>query len=297
MKTNKNIRALANINKGIFRALNQYFGYDFEKAFEVYKIDAPFTLKKIEKAIKADLLPMGWASEVVVIMHYTENTSILNRYRIGNTYAVEIVGTGAGDFNIDFGRAYGLKFALDRFYAKYDFNDARKDETLEVFAVVQKKENLARTYHKPEYDLKLERLSDEILNRDYRYSKADFDKSGYYVTAKRRDLINGARELRENRKREAYKATDNSALIEKLQKRVDMAKEIIVSRLEMATTLKEIRQTESALSGWSGYGYALDKLEELKQGEREKSFSSQSRVETLAGEIENRIQHIVAWDF
>lgn len=292
MKTNKNIRTIKGFNKGIFKALNIQYGFDFEKPFDVFEIKTPFTLAKVEKAIAPKYSTLGRGRDrVAVILHYPEG----HYYRSKRTYSVEVIGTGAGDFNIDHNYHIDSR-VLDWFYRKGDFNDARKDEDVRAYIIAQSGDNLAKRYTAKPVD-RSERLTAKQLDNFSTSTRNEYDKSGYYFGDKQRNLINKAKALRIERKKAAFAATDNTAKIEELKKRAELAKMIICGKLELATTCDEIRKIDSALGYFDGLRGIYSDLEELTTGEREKSFSSIESFERLCDCLESKVKKVIAWEY
>ena len=305
MKHNTITRTIAGINSRIFKDLHNRAGFDFEKPFAVRKMSVPFTLKKVQDALPPNFKPMGYTSKVVVLIHYGDNAL---GYRRNNTYAVEVIGTGAGDFNTEIGH---YARSLDWFYRKSDFNEARRfDDDAQVFVIAQLKENLGAPVDRwrddsiKDYITRDKENADTQRGYDYDYEKQKYtrfetviDKSGYHVELKQNELKNKAKALRAERQKAAFCATDNTVRIEALKKRADVVKEVIKAKLDAAKTSEDIRQIEEALSHWRGFGDILDSLERLAKGEREKTFASQKDFDSIAEHIEKRATTVITWNF
>ena len=300
MKTNKIIRTISKIDSGIFKALNMNYGFDFEKSFDVYKIETPFTLKKLEKIINAKYLPIGWNSEVVILLHFPET---MQHYRRNSVVAVEAIGTGASDFNV--GYEHRTR-SIDYFWCKGDFNDARRDEDVEAFVVVQSKRDLSGRYVRPsEITTYTERdmtragetyQQGRYINGERVYTQIErFDKSGYYVQKKRAELNAKAKERKADKQKSEFLATDNTAKVEEMKKRVETSKEIIIERLKAATTREDINTIRS--SALYELYWAFDYLTTLIKGEKEKTFGSIDTFNSYVKDVEQRTSRIMTWEF
>lgn len=288
MKANKIIRTLRQADRNLFKALNEFYGYNFEKPFDIYEVETPFTLGKVEKRINPRYTLNKYGDRVVVLICFEDG----NGYRAGNYYGVEAVGTGAGDFNIGRKNYGNYRTRLDYFWRKSDFNDIRKESgkdaptPFKVYVLCQHRDDLATCYKERTFDYS-ERLTESDIDY-YKNRSYTFDKSGYRVDEKRRNLERQAKQLKAEREKARFEATDNTALIEQYQKRVELAKGYIIERLTLAKTSNDIRQVERMLSSWRGLGGAFEKLEELKAGDFDSVAQFNKRLEN-AGYIIDEI--------
>lgn len=275
MKTDLTINELKKIDHNVFKGLNERFGYDFQKDFDVLKIEGPFTINKILKETGKN--PADFLTVILVLSNTTFYKDDLN--------AVLLYGTGAADYNVERQpRNWNTKTKLDNYFKKSSFEDERK-KALAAYIIIQAKNELARTYKEPAPDLS-ERLTDAqqekvIYNRThsggYYYIHKEepaFDKSGYLLTDKRDNLKRRAEGLRQDRKKAAFIASDNSAIITDLEKELETAKTAVIDKVKLATTKEDFKKIESSLSWYKGLGDAAGILDRLKTGEKEKTFKS-----------------------
>ena len=184
---------------------------------------------------------------------------------------------------------------LDYFCSKGYFNDYRKTAAC-CYIIAQRKEDLANIYEEKKPDLtgRLTEKEQEILNgwrwNRYNHIRREFDKSGYYLNDKRDNLKRRAEALRKERKADAFKATDNAAVISELQNQLHTLKDAIAAQLTQATTAAQLRTIEKSLAWYKGLGDCFGQFEYIKKGEEEKTFSSvdafNKRVEDLKANIE-----------
>lgn len=269
MKTNKTINELKAIDKNVFKALNQSFGYNFEADFTIEKIDGAFTINKIINTVKVD--PVNNEISVIIISG--------NKYRENDLNVVEISGKGINDFNIDTAKKwFSFKTKFSHFYSKGCFNDERKTAK-GCYIISQNKELLSGIYKEKEIDTSgrlTEKEIDTLTGWKYRnaYSKTDFDKSGYCISKKRFKLGREARLLRAEREKAAFQQTNNAEKIKELSAMLTGLKQTIISKLQEASTPEQIKVIEKSLSWYKGLADCLERFNRIEKGEKEKTFSS-----------------------
>ena len=289
MKTNNTINELKKLDKNAFKALNQLYGFNFQIDFYIKKLDGGFTINKVLKESGAD--PNN--DKIAVVMVTNEQYS----WRRDKLMAVEIIGTKSNDFNIVHNkRWFDFKTIIDNYYSKGDFDHDRKD-TKSCFIITQNKSLLSGEYKekKPDTSGRLTKKEIDIL-LSWRYNNAhsekEFDKSGYYLSAKQFNLHRKARILRQEREKAKFAATNNLETINKLSAMLSGLKQAIVSKLQEATTAEQIKVIEKSLSWYKGLADCFDKFNRIETGEKEKSFSSVESFNNAVIDLTNLIEEL-----
>lgn len=143
MKDLKTIKKeVLNYDKKALQVLNGLFGYDFQKEYNLYKHEGKFTINALVKKFDLDL-----ANNKVVLLIKSGA-----RYSMDYIYLVEV--TSDKKINIDF-RIFDSGVGdnkLSTFYAKNQFEDARKNDNTLIYIVSQNKNNLGKKFSKPVVD-------------------------------------------------------------------------------------------------------------------------------------------------
>lgn len=325
MKNNNITRELKNKDNNVFRALNNIYGFNFENPFTLVKIPSPFTLNKVMKAI--DGKHTEYDSKIVVVLESS------NKWRSEKLYAVDVLGSGASDFNICHEcRWHGFSTKIDYFFAKGDFNEERKTAA-NVYIFAQKRENLAKVYKpfKADFEDANARYIVKRTNKTVRgwrteneydfissvdlvtvenHKKAEYptryrrgaeprtldsviDKSGYIVNYKRLELQSRADELRKERAANKYKATDNSAIIESVKQRVESLKNTLVEMLAASTTYEQVKNCGSLINYFDGLSGIYFDVEILAKKDAEKAFSSIASFNNSVNSINEKINGVI----
>ena len=285
------IKEMLKEDKNILRALNMNYGFDFNKEIQAVKIDGSFTINKVLKETQSSILN----DRIVVLVR----TSLPYGWRKDHLMAVRITGMGAADFEIEHHkRWFDFPTIMDNYHAKGDFNEDRKNAAY-CYVVVQSKELLSRVYEDPTPDLKGRLTVDEqkrlTSNRGMSYYSRQelvFDKSGYLLTNKRNDLAQRAKQLRAEREKESYKATDNMAIIQDFQDQLATLKTAIIEKLNMANTSDQIKTIADSLSWYKGLGDCFSKFEYIRNKETEKSFPSVDAFNSRVNDLNNAIAEV-----
>lgn len=306
MKNNAIIREMKKQDNNIFRAMNQCYGFDFEKPFTTARINGSFTINKVLKEIEKKHTPNN--STIVILTVDGQG----RRWRSDKLLAVQVTGTGAADFEIEHHKKwFNFSTRFDSVYTKGDFNEARKNAE-KCYIIAQDNENMGRKWEKKQPDITSRFFKSEKSYGKYikdRYTKIEYDmtganfrcntkcsiddfidKSGYITEYKRQDLARRAEQLRKERQAAAFRATDNTAIIKGLQDQLSAIKAAIVEQLSTATTSEGIREVEKSLSWYKGLGDAFSKFEYIKKNDEEKKFSSVGRFNDDVNELNKLLQ-------
>ena len=289
MKNSLTINELKKIDKNALRALNMLYGFDFQADFIAEKITGAFTLSKVMKTAGND--PVNYKIVCVVVSDTSFYRDDLN--------TVEIFGSGASDFNITHTiRSFGFKTKIDYYFAKGRFNDERKTAKA-AYIIAQKNNLLSGAYKEKKPDL-TGRLSAKEINtfchgwqyRNCNYNENDFDKSGYFVADKRNNLQQRARALRATRKAAAFKAVNNSEIINGLRDDLTALKKSIAEKLTAAGTYEEVKAIYNSLSYYKGLADLYSSFEYIEKSEKEKSCGSIEKFNGLVNDLKRKIEEL-----
>lgn len=263
----KNLQAS---NRNIFRALHQCFGFDFQSPFGLFRVDGSFTTGKLLKLAAEDGCPED-AMRLVLVEDVRYSRRI--EYRVASL-------SRNGSIDIDLPaleRRFGIKDdGLSKFYAKKDFEEARKNIHAAAYVFWQDPRYLKPVQDKPmdkfaryaleklsnggygEVEAVLRRVDDgkveklTIYLRQWTGKPEDIlDKSGYFQLDRRNSLKSSAAQLRAKHLLEAAAAIDCTDRITNLAERILARRDAIVDQLRAATTPDELEAAGKAILGWN----------------------------------------------
>lgn len=261
----KNLQAS---HRNIFRALHQCFGFDFQSPFGLIRVDGSFTTNKLLKLASEDGCPED-ALRLVLVE---------DGRRTWVPFDVASLSRN-GSIDIDLPamkRRYGVEDnGLDTFYAKKDFEKARKGFRAVAYVLWQD-----RRYLKPVTDKPMDKFARYTLENlsNYSYGEAEavlrrvndgkvekytifrsqwtdkpediLDKSGYFLPDRRSSLKTRAFQLHTRRLLEAAAAIDCTDRITSLAERILARRDAIADQLRAATTPDELEAAGKAILGW-----------------------------------------------
>lgn len=319
--TSENKKKLLDLSRKAMRGLHDLFGYDFCKPHEILYLDGKFTVKQVNKL--AASAGYGAKSEIVLL---TRNKAREGCYD-GGLHVVRIVGEGFEvEFSrrIPYYGNRGEPFKC--FYRKGNFDNMRKSVLNETWIILQAREFLRLPPQEIKLDLTerfrigkvdMSRYNGEsyvnrveLFRRDGKGERMKyethgkylwegmwkpasvydiFDKSGWYLRARREDLKRRADFLRADRKKAAYLNIDNTGKVEELQALIDRRKRELAAQLLTATTEKEINAIYNAL-GWRGlYGIVRD-FEFFREKTESRKFSSIEESDRAYNAIKEKLE-------
>ena len=324
MKTTKELtKDILKRDKNALRALHDIFGFDFMKEYTVLNYTDKFTINQILKELeKSNLTPRN-AEIVVIIADYGYNKEYLKTVKI----------TIRGGFDIEI-KPYAHKRGsyrtyIDDFSRKGDFDEARKIN-VNAYVIAQNMDYTYPAYIEPQIDI-YDRM--EVVNtqrcgtrngQTYEYGyitvrpkngvsvKKNYynplagtyfetnnlndiiDKSGYLRPTRQADLIQKAKALRAERAQNAFKATDNTAVIEKLKERAKALKALLINELMLAETAKAIENVGSKIKYYDGLEGVYASLERIIEKDAEKSFSSIASFNEAVRDLNAKIDRLAS---
>lgn len=294
MKTNKTIIELLKVTKEnvygkrsfyALQDLHNVYGFDFCKPYIAKIHEGAFTQKSIAKEFSLDY------DKFIVV-------AIMKRY--GSFNVVRLT-----DSNVVLPASNAFD-TLSTFYAKCDFNDARKNAD-KVYIIAQKKEFLTKT--RSRYNLanpvSIEKryislggyngLVERGYPKEYKYkvSCMEVDKSGYPVELKHDELYQKARDLRREREKAKYNAMTNTRdMIDKARSAIEAKKVLLAQALLESTTYDDIEKIENNLSRWRGLGNAMYSLSRVEERHNENRFRSPDDFNESIADIYKSLNNI-----
>lgn len=293
------IEALKNEGRTIQKSLYGVLRIDYNKPYNIYEINGPFTRNQILKTVE----PAGYTERTAIIAVLIKN-KWCNEYRLAT---LEPLNTINIDYRPEFFRTEENR--LDNYYRKADFDIERKEENAHAFVICQLKDHIAPAKPKVKsYDYKPEpaqryklvnnyktaaghvykidvietnRTGEKLtINTPYRPAKpaepitSVIDKSGYLVYFKREKLINAAATLKAEREKAAYTATNHDNELKELYNIIQAKKIELVNALNAAATAAEITAVCERLNRWNGLPDLVASYENLKKNDENKMYSS-----------------------
>ena len=322
--TKENIKEILKSNQTALRGMHDVFGYDFCKPFKIVKICGNFTVNSICKIAEKNGYSTDEKSQIVIL---TRRTDTINYYH-STLKAVEILGNDFNvKFTRRIPHYHNCKhMPFDDFYAKSCFHDFRKETDCETYIFLQssefkklpkesklnlnerfkiKKVNYCRDINGKKRINEIDIIRTEGKGEKFTYEVSSFygswnkpqeedvnyffDKSGYYARERRESLINRAKQIRAERKKEEYKRIDNSCKIEELQQLIDNKKMEIVQQLINAKTSDDIRTVEKSLAYWKGLGGIYSDFERYVESSKAKKYNSIEESDSAYNYIKRKI--------
>lgn len=193
------LKELLQCRKRALKYLAECYGYDFQKPFKVTGLLGKFTANSIKNET-------GSNNEILLVCKGTD---------------VKCVELNSGKFDVDVQRGYN--YAIDHYFAKYDFEADRKSGSLGVFIIQQD----------AEYKRTIKRLSVNYNDRN------EYDKSGCNLTETREQLQNLLRKYKADKRKREVDAISYESDLKEIKEMFKAMKEKLISKLSEAKTSKE----------------------------------------------------------
>lgn len=244
------LKELLQCRKKALKYLACCYGYDFQKPFKVTGLLGKFTAKSIEKIT-------GSNNGMLFVCKGTD---------------VKCVELNKGKFNVDVERLYS-SYALDNYYAKYDFEADRKSGKLGVFIIQQSNE----------YKREVKRTS----TYSYRYSYNEiFDKSGCNVTEVREQLRYRLRQYKDDKKKREVDAISYETDLKEIKEMFSKLKAKLVLKLSEANTSEEYDKLENIFD--YHFVWMVGDIEKLEKNVTQNKFNTiKEATDSIASLKEN----------
>lgn len=311
---NENAKMLLTDSRNAFRGLHQVLGMDFEAPYGIEHIKGRYTVNQVIKTATAG----GYVPGDLLVILTRDGGKTWGR----NDFQMATV-TRAGGVEIDYKTPW-MDSGIDYFYAKRCFEEVRKSPEAETFILWQGRQHLKKpaekavelvgrfdvvsaqygSYNGQRYvdsielrrrDSKGEMFRREIVGRVYYAGKKYpaaledvFDRSGYYIWARREDLKRRAAALRAEREKAAFEASDNTDKVLELEKRIEARKAEIIRALEAAETAEEIAAVGESLARWRGLAGVVSDFNRFRANVAGKVYKSIADCERAYNDILGR---------
>lgn len=194
------LKELLQCKRKALKYLAECYGYDFQKPFKVTGLLGKFTANSIKNET-------GSANAILLVCKGTD---------------VKCVELNEGKFDVDVQRGY--EYAIDYYFAKYDFEADRKSGSLGVFVIQQDNE----------YKRTVRRTSANYYN-----DRSEYDKSGCNLIETRKQLQNRLRKYKADKRKREVDAISYESDLKEIKEMFNEMKEKLVSKLSEAKTSKE----------------------------------------------------------
>ena len=315
---NNALKELLKAEPRALKALHYAFHFDYNKPFQVLKIEGNTTINKILKQIEPSSGP------IVILSHGADFDN--KRYRVAT-----ISRDGGFETNVSVYAQY-----LSTYYRKSDFKDRLKNREDNVFHIIiaQDAENLSKgncerktswDYRPIDYTKRFFIRSKDAIQKKRSWKDSDtlfifsiilmesesngnyfkympddesdnlsdiIDKSGYLVEKKRRELKVGAYNLRKQKEKEAFQATDNTAKMNELKSLIDSTRVLLFARLNEVQTADQLESIGEKIFSYNGLKGAWNKYEDMMDMVQRKSYSSIESFENDYNYLKKKILNL-----
>lgn len=254
----------------IMKKLHNALGIDWTKPYIEIEHEGKFTVR----SLNSELALKGCNLDDSLVLALVQGT---NSWDSGEWRVVRIYNNG---FDID------MPYIVDRFYRKYDFDDARKNERCSAIFFAQEKKYLTgsefahRSWGGYDHHKKAEDRHERFkVQKEYGYTYAggftnpDMDKSGYILNVYHDELEQRLRVYKKNKDRNAYLMADNTDKISTLDRLITRYREKLSKAILDADTLDKINEIDHKLS-WGGLYSIMSTFNTFKKKTLDKSYDS-----------------------
>ena len=298
----------------VFRELNALAGFDFEKPFEIVKINGSFTIKKLLKA--ANAAGFDKADNIAALTKPNNISCFCSDLHFVTIEAGAVENVKFRSPSLYKNNGAYLSRALQDYYTKGSFEEARKSANAETWLILQKSEHRtikggkkresistadrynvictqgATDGHGAHWisSIQLERTTDNGSCIEYKSQPGNFynprgwkpetideiiDKSGYLLHDKRENLSRRAAQLRAERAKAAYQATDNADKVRELETLFEAKKKEVARAILAAGNYEEMKEAERLISDYrTGLTWAASDLCRYKERTVQKAYNS-----------------------
>lgn len=278
--TNEAKKELLSINPHVLQGLHNMIGYDFQQPHTIAHIKGRFTVNSALKAI-------GGANreKVVALLAKDHGTSYLNRLNlttVDSAGRIDIDHKGGYKFGLDnvctkgmfedirksdraecfiiCQRSEYVKRPQEKPFntsARYEYMPGKDSKcgdghgtswidriTVRALDGSNAAHEITKNGHKYHFSTVVYRLPNESRPQSH---LEIIDKSGYLLPERRADLLRRADQLRKEREKAAYQATDNTEKVKELRAMVEQKKREFSEAIMNATNSEELRNTAHEL--------------------------------------------------
>lgn len=292
------IDALTNENRKALKCLHDTFGFDFEEPLQAVLISGKFTLNSVFSVLNLDK-PSNYTVVVMVRDPEDRYTGYRDEYHV-----VKITPNyvDIGSFRVSWKYNDFNKFCI-----KKDFEDMRKRHSVYGYIFAQHNDHIKFTDDRvildrfDRYNISpVSSWSDRIRltfrdcdgkkYQDIRNNSYTIDHSGYILDARRDELRQRAKELRNKRAQEAYKQRGSDEQIKELGELFQAVKRAIMAEIEAAQTYE---QTDKARDKFSCYSWDLHYYEIFKSKAEKREYLSIAFADRAYNELKEKLQALM----
>lgn len=300
---NAMVNNLLKIAPNALRDLHDVLGMDFCAPYGVEYTRGNYTVNKVAKMAAMNGYGPG---DLLVIL--TRNANKCWYSQTFKLVTVEDDGKIEIDYRIPYRAGGG---GLDTYFRKGDFESDRKSEKAESYILWQRREYLkipdkksidktaryklikadywyANADYKYIHRLTLKQIGEQGKQLSYkidRYSvdnckripetESDvIDKSGYFVDERRAELKHRVAEIRAEREKAAFNATDNADKVTDIANRIAARKAELIQQLTDANTSAELDKVGQKLIKFRGLAWTMYEFEVFRERVANKTFKS-----------------------
>lgn len=294
---NEALRVLYNFNKMSLMALNQTLHFDYNKPIHAHVVYGNTTIKKILKEVENQ-------NSLIAVLTMNPDSCFNDRYFVATIDKFERVATGNSSYShyhFDYGSG------LDYYWRIGDFRNAIKNPKSTTIVIAQENQYLVKPNKKESDYTKRFKVSPEeysirkngcfidevkLINPEngepFTYHAINWDiyktenihdiidKSGYIVEHYRQTLNHKAKELKAQRDKDRFIATDKSQQVADLKIRITAKKLELIERLKAAETYEELTNVGKAIGeySWHGLAQVIYHFERMEKGIADNTYKS-----------------------
>lgn len=313
-------KELLQVNKAFLKGLNILFNYNYNKPYQIYKINSNFTFNQVKKEAEKD----GYTTSNSLIITLLRIDKPYHTYTLnGKTYKqYKTVKVTTSGFDLVDKTWRANCRSIDNDYSKSNIEEIRKNEACEGFVICQKLTDINDTktnvidfntryklvkadysYSKSNRYYHSLRLKD-CNNKDieYRFSfsyTAEYtdinniiDKNGFVIIGKKKTLKNNAKKIKAERQKNIYNKVDNKIKLADLKKQLDETKKYLCELLINTNNCEVMKEVSDKIGRYNGIVSLYGDFAILQSNENEKKYNSVSDFENSYNYIKNKLETI-----
>lgn len=318
--TKTSSKELLNVNSAILKGLNLLFNYNYNKPYQIYKINSNFTFNQVKKEAEKD----GYTTSNSLIITLLRIDNPYHTYTLnGKTYKqYKTVKVTTSGFDLVDKTWRANCRSIDNDYSKSNIEEIRKNETCEGFVICQKltdindaKSNVIdfntryklvradysysksnRYYH----SLQLKDCNNKDIAYRFAFSyTAEYtdinnivDKSGFVIIGKKNTLKNNAKKIKAERQKNIYNKVDNKIKLADLKKQLDETKKYLCELLINTNNCEVMKEVSDKIGRYNGIVSLYGDFARLQNNENAKKYNSVSDFENSYNYIKNKLETI-----
>lgn len=318
--TKTSSKELLNVNSAILKGLNLLFNYNYNKPYQIYKINSNFTFNQVKKEAEKD----GYTTSNSLIITLLRIDKPYHTYTLNDkTYKqYNTVKVTASGFDLIEKTWRSNCRSIDNDYSKSNIEEIRKNEACEGFVICQKladindtktnvidfntRYKLVKAYYSYSksnryyHSLQLKDCNNKDIEYHFSFSyTAEYtdinniiDKNGFVIISKKNTLKNNAKKIKAERQKNIYKKVDNKIKLADLKKQLDETKKYLCELLINTDSCEVMKEVADRIGRYNGVVSLYGDFARLQNNENEKKYSSVSDFENSYNYIKNKLETI-----